>query len=375
MNRAFSSLLLSGLLSLLIACQSVLGEGPGGADASGNLAATEAAAFVLTEVGTGSDVAGALPTGTATLAPFPESALNESAIVPIRGAAEDGIVRPASFAAPLALKPEEHFYFSFPLPVESLTYGLPSSRYGDDQDRSIYGRGHSGLDIVVDEGTPVMAAGDGTVLWSGYGIFAGEEDFTDAYGVSIAIRHNFGHEGRLLFTVYAHLSQSFVEIGQQVKAGEVIGASGDTGFSSGPHLHFEVRVGENNVRSTRNPELWLAPPEGWGVLVGQMLNTYGRPVKDQPIYVSSLDDESVALWLFSYARETYINSDDYYGETFVVSDLPAGRYEIAIPYVVGTPKAQVEIRPGEVTYFIFEGYRGFRFDLPDSEAPPQIPNP
>jgi murein DD-endopeptidase MepM/ murein hydrolase activator NlpD len=89
-------------------------------------------------------------------------------------------------------------------------------------------RGHSGLDIADDEGTPIHAADDGTVLkayWS-----------DDGYGGLVIIDHPAGFE-----TWYAHLSKLGVKPGQTIKRGEQIGLMGSTGYSTGPHLHFEVR--------------------------------------------------------------------------------------------------------------------------------------
>ena len=89
-------------------------------------------------------------------------------------------------------------------------------------------RGHSGLDIAAPEGTPVVAADSGEVLkayWNGEG-----------YGGLIIIAHPSGYE-----TWYGHLDSFDVEQGQQVKRGEQIGLMGSTGFSTGSHLHFEVR--------------------------------------------------------------------------------------------------------------------------------------
>lgn len=87
---------------------------------------------------------------------------------------------------------------------------------------------HSGLDIGVGQGTPVMAAETGYVAKVSLG--------TKWYGNYIMIIHNNN-----LSTLYAHLSSINVKADQYVIRGQVIGASGNTGFSTGPHLHFEVR--------------------------------------------------------------------------------------------------------------------------------------
>ena len=118
-------------------------------------------------------------------------------------------------------------------------------------------------------GTPVIAAASGKVVWVGYGLFSVEGNMDDPYGLAVAIRHDFGLNGKRLYTIYAHMRAINVIDGQQLNAGDQIGEVGETGATTGPHLHFEVRLGRNYFFDTRNPELWMAPPQGWGVLVGK----------------------------------------------------------------------------------------------------------
>lgn len=87
---------------------------------------------------------------------------------------------------------------------------------------------HAGLDIVAAPGSPVRAPADGVVS------FAGWDDF---YGKLVSIDHGYG-----VLTRYAHNSQIYVQVGQQVSKYDVISATGSTGRSTGPHLHYEVRV-------------------------------------------------------------------------------------------------------------------------------------
>jgi murein DD-endopeptidase MepM/ murein hydrolase activator NlpD len=87
---------------------------------------------------------------------------------------------------------------------------------------------HSGIDIGASAGSPVIAAASGEVLQVGY---------MGGYGNAILIYHGGG-----LATLYAHLSGFAVETGQKVKQKQIIGYVGSTGFTTGPHLHFEVRV-------------------------------------------------------------------------------------------------------------------------------------
>ncbi|MET9818098.1 M23 family metallopeptidase [Streptomyces sp. NPDC006386] len=95
---------------------------------------------------------------------------------------------------------------------------------------------HSGQDFAVPSGTQVVAAHGGTVVKAG-GNGAGDGP---AYGNAVVIKHGNG-----TYSQYAHLSKVKVRIGQIVKTGQEIARSGNTGNSSGPHLHFEIRTTPN----------------------------------------------------------------------------------------------------------------------------------
>jgi murein DD-endopeptidase MepM/ murein hydrolase activator NlpD len=92
---------------------------------------------------------------------------------------------------------------------------------------------HTGIDVAARSGTPIRAADDGTVLYAGW--YGG-------YGRCVIVSH-----GGTLSTLYAHASRLFVTVGQTVKKGDPLAAVGSTGFSTGPHLHFEVRVNGSPV--------------------------------------------------------------------------------------------------------------------------------
>jgi murein DD-endopeptidase MepM/ murein hydrolase activator NlpD len=89
-------------------------------------------------------------------------------------------------------------------------------------------RQHAGIDLAAPTGTPVYATGDGIV---------GRADWYSSYGLYISINHGASMETR-----YAHLSRLAVAAGDNVKKGDLIGYVGSTGRSTGPHLHYEVRV-------------------------------------------------------------------------------------------------------------------------------------
>ncbi|MGY6561561.1 MAG: peptidoglycan DD-metalloendopeptidase family protein [Luteibaculaceae bacterium] len=93
---------------------------------------------------------------------------------------------------------------------------------------------HSGMDFTAPTGTDIYATGNGTVT---------HVEFSNrGYGNHVVVKHGFGYE-----TLYAHMSKIFVKPGQKVNRGEVIGLVGNTGTSTAPHLHYEVRKNGNPV--------------------------------------------------------------------------------------------------------------------------------
>ena len=126
------------------------------------------------------------------------------------------------------INPDKGQNFCFPIKKRK------SSSYGWR-----WGRPHSGIDIALNTGDPIHAAFDGVVRLAKY---------NGGYGNCIVIRHYNNLE-----TLYGHLSKINLKVGQEVKAGDVIGLGGSTGRSTGPHLHFEVRL--DNV--PQNPENYV----------------------------------------------------------------------------------------------------------------------
>jgi len=91
---------------------------------------------------------------------------------------------------------------------------------------------HTGIDFAVPQGTDIIAVADGKISNANWG---------KSYGTQIVQKI----AGQDIWVIYAHLSKSLVKSGDEIKKGQMIGESGNTGNSSGPHLHFEAR---NNIR-------------------------------------------------------------------------------------------------------------------------------
>ena len=111
-------------------------------------------------------------------------------------------------------------------------FGFIRNRFGTGKSRF-----HRGIDIVNRAGSRVMASADGMV---------DSTSWRSDYGKTIVLKHHFG-----LSTVYAHLSAYNVQPGEMVQRGQVIGFVGNTGRSTGPHLHYEVRIGDMSVNPLR----------------------------------------------------------------------------------------------------------------------------
>jgi murein DD-endopeptidase MepM/ murein hydrolase activator NlpD len=293
--------------------------------------------------------------------------------LPIPGAEPITNWRPPLYPVPWAISPYDHFFFVRPIAADQINWPVADYRYGG----IFFGRNivHTGVDIPSPEGTPIMAAGPGTVTWTGWGLFRETPgDETDPYGLAVAIRHDFGYNDQQLYTIYAHMSAMNVIVGQRVETGEVIGLVGSTGATTGPHVHFEVRLSGNSFFYTYNPELWIAPPQGWGVLAARVMDTKGRIINSFEVTVQSEQTKR------TFAARTYgdggaINPDPYYNENLVLADLPAGIYKISFRYEDKIRQTWVEVFPGQVTYFTFTGEKGFSTDRPPVPTLEFLPQP
>jgi murein DD-endopeptidase MepM/ murein hydrolase activator NlpD len=144
---------------------------------------------------------------------------------------------------------------------------------------------HAGRDLAAPEGTPVVAALSGRVVSSG---------LAGGYGLAVELEH----ENPRRRTLYGHLSELYVKEGERVRQGEVIGRVGSTGLSTGPHLHFELRLPQDGGWVATDPGdldpggsllAGLGSPDGAGptdavaLLMGQLIATLERPRSPLPL--------------------------------------------------------------------------------------------
>jgi hypothetical protein len=135
---------------------------------------------------------------------------------------------------------QDKIYFWASLPSAWPARGWITSIFGSKRGWGRVSRFHEGIDIAGPRGTPIMAPGDGVVTFTGY---------KGGYGKTVIVDHGYG-----ISTLYGHCSILYVDEGQRVKRGGLIAAIGNTGRSTGPHLHYEVRVDGVPV----DPMLYLA---------------------------------------------------------------------------------------------------------------------
>jgi murein DD-endopeptidase MepM/ murein hydrolase activator NlpD len=140
------------------------------------------------------------------------------------------------------------YRFIWPEPQGQISQGFGPSPFPFEPPYGGYPHFHTGMDMVEPFGSPIYAVDDGLVALVG--------SSTQGYGNYVVIAHSGG-----LDTLYGHLSASLVSVGQRVTQGQAIGMEGSTGNSTGPHLHFELRINQKPVDPT--PYFPPGPPSAF----------------------------------------------------------------------------------------------------------------
>jgi murein DD-endopeptidase MepM/ murein hydrolase activator NlpD len=237
---------------------------------------------------------------------------------------------PAPTFTPPALpytQPWEHYWLRRPVPEGSSVWTDKAYPYGSTRGGTL--RPHHGVEFYVPSGTEVLAAASGIVRVAGNDAVFVYGPHANFYGNLVIIELDARWDGRAVYTLYAHLSEALVSEGQTVAAQELIARSGATGVADGPHLHFEVRVGQNSYSATRNPLLWLYPFPNRGVVAGRVLWPNGAPVHEAPLQLRRIDAPSPYAATSTYAQGD-LNGDEHWNENFAFDDVAAGYYEIEV---------------------------------------------
>lgn len=273
-------------------------------------------------------------------------------------AVADTVWQPPPLIPPISRDPLGRDHFWLMRPVDSnannaVLFYYPYGSDGPEQANPL--RVHHGIDMPNPIGETVRAAGSGRIFWAADGRQEDSVIFQDSpsYGNVVVIEHDFGYKGQPIYTLYAHLSASLVQNGDTVEAGQVIGLVGNSGRVSGPHVHFEVRVGENAYRSTFNPVLWMVPYVGHGVIAGRVLDENGNWVLDAEITIrnrsTGLIQDTTTTYVFQDTGFD-VNSDPIWRENFAIADVPVGRYDVIATINEERVIRQVQVVEGTTSF-------------------------
>jgi murein DD-endopeptidase MepM/ murein hydrolase activator NlpD len=307
--------------------------------------------------------AAVLPIATRTPAPTNTPTAPPPTPLPtIQGPTEGLMMTPeGSHYMPTGLALREHYWLEWPVPGRILS----TYPYGGRWPGGTWV--HRGVDINAKTGDPVVAVAPGVVIEAGNNLVNINGRLSDAYGIHVFMRLDQTFDGWPIYILYAHFSQVMVEAGQHVDNAELIGLAGATGFTTGPHVHLEVRIGENDPRHTRNPELWLGPREGSGTLAGRLIDPAGNYVHERAI--SLYRGDRLIRHTRTYA-DSVVNPDEGWGENFVFWEVPPGRYTVRADLGTETHLGSAEVVAGRTVLVNF-----MTLGLPATLTPSPTPEP
>ena len=269
---------------------------------------------------------------------------NDSGLLAARGSTE----------TPVRARALKHTWFRRPIDPGDQPYIDQTYRFGSTMGGNF--QPHQGIEFNNPDGTQVHAIGDGIVVYSG---------LAEAGSNTVAIRHDKQLDGQYLFSAYYHNSKLLAPVGQRVKAGDVIALVGNTGRATNDHLHLEVHVAPTTDSSkivaadvryppfNRNPELWIAPLPGTGVVAGQVWDAKGQPVSQAHIFglVKPEPQETPFSFIETYGPKNH--SDPAYQEHFAIGDVPPGTYALGVEIDGRKVYRRIEVKAGKLTWVEF----------------------
>ncbi len=251
-----------------------------------------------------------------------------------------------------------HTWFRRPVSLGEQPYVDQTYRYGSTMGGNF--QQHQGIEFNGGAGTPVLAIGDGDV------VFAGS---AEAGALTVVIRHDqrltLEDATYFLYSTYYHNSALHVAKGDRVRAGDLISRIGNTGRATNDHLHMEVHASpfdslglvvdpdERYPLYTTNPELWIQPLPGTGIVVGQVWDTAGGPARQARVYglLKPEPQETPFSFVETYGDRT--RGTPAYHEHFAVSDVPPGNYVLTAHVDGRRVVRRVVVEAGKATWVDF----------------------
>lgn len=294
----------------------------------------------------------AVPSPTATHTPAPTVAAGEPCPdpAPLKPDYQRYFLSPRPWPQPDFANQQPHFWLAKPLPGGGRLLINKTYPYGfDGNGRYLL---HNGVDSAEALGTPILAVADGTVIVAQSDQNALFGWRCNWYGELVVILLDQTWQNQPMFALYGHVLNINVEVGDRVAMGDQVAEVGFGGAALVPHLHFELRIGENNFDSTRNPMLWIPPGPTRGVIVGRLLDPEGRPWQGATVTLVGPDGESEFINTYTYLDDprSLINPDEWYAENFVFADVRPGEYTVDIRLQDVTYRDQVNVIGGELTF-------------------------
>ncbi len=249
---------------------------------------------------------------------------------------------------------EEHFWLDSPFPGGFNQLYSPGYQFGSTGGGRY--RIHHGVDIGNPVGTPVLATASGEVVHAGPDNPALLGPYNDFYGNSVVIRLdrklNTSRGEQDVFVLYGHLVSVDVQSGQWVGAGDYLGGVGMTGIAIGPHLHMEVRIGQNSYLHTVNPALWMRPAAYTGTVAVRLLSAAGRTWAGVQLSLYRFEEDGVRWYrvIETYPEKESIGPDPSWGENGALSHIPVGTYLLS-GFVNGEEvRQEIVVQDGETTF-------------------------
>jgi murein DD-endopeptidase MepM/ murein hydrolase activator NlpD len=267
----------------------------------------------------------------------------------------------------------DHFWFTRPFTDAYATWGSSYYPFGTNN-RGQY-LWHHGIDIQNPMFTPILAVGDGVVVRAGPDDQVPFGPSLNFFGQAVLIRHDQTWNDLPVYTLYGHVSKVLVQEGQPVKAGDPVAQVGQGGVALGPHLHLEVRVEGMNYQDTRNPDLWVKPDPGYGVIAGRVIDARGYLVPQQPVFLHrAAEPDRYWRQTFTYP-DNVVKLDLEWGETFAFADVPAGPYLLKTYFDGHLYTRPVTVTNQATTFVLIEGLVTLPTPTPSSVLDLATPQP